>query len=157
MPEGQEADIGEATKGEAGKDGLGFLVADVFRLMRREFGRRLDASELTFAQARALVYIARLEGARQVDLAEMLEIAPMTLARQIDQLESAGYVERRADAKDRRAHLMHLTAAASAPLDAIGNVIAAVRQDALTGLTPTEAAAVTAGLRKMRQNMVAVQ
>lgn len=147
----------EANKGEAAKDGLGFLVADVFRLMRREFGRRLDATELTFAQARALVYIARHEGTRQVDLAEMLDIAPMTLARQIDQLESVGYVERRADAKDRRAYLMHLTPAASAPLNAISDVIAAVRQDALTGLTSAEAAAVTAGLRKMRQNLVEVQ
>ena len=39
------------------RDGLGFLLADVSRLMRREFARRMDGrlSILTFAQARALV------------------------------------------------------------------------------------------------------
>jgi len=141
-------------KGEAAKDGIGFLVADVFRLMRRAFGTRLEGSALTYAQSRALVYIARHEGTRQVELAELLDITPMTLARQIDQLEAAGLVERRADANDRRAYRLHLTSAASAPLEAISQAIATVRRDALLGLTPAEAAAVTNGLRKMRQNLV---
>ena len=144
-------------KGEASQDGLGFLVADVFRLMRREFGQRLDASELTFAQARALVYIARHEGTRQVELAELLDIQPMTLARQIDQLEAAGFVERRADSTDRRAYRLHLTATATAPLESISRAIAAVRHDALAGLTQAQASAMTTGLRKMRENLLDIQ
>ena len=76
------------------RDSLGFLLADVFRLLRQNFQRRLEGSSLTLAQARALVYLSRHEGVRQVDLAEMLEVQPITLARLIDQLADAGLVER---------------------------------------------------------------
>ena len=65
---------------------LGFLLADVSRLMRKAFRQRLEDSALTLAQARTLVYISRHQGIRQVELAELLEIQPITLARLIDQL-----------------------------------------------------------------------
>ena len=68
------------------QDSLGFLLADVSRLMRRAFQQRLEGSSLTLAQARALVYVGRHEDVRQVDLADMLEVQPITLARLIDQL-----------------------------------------------------------------------
>ena len=60
---------------------LGFLVADIARLMRRTYRQRQQRSELTVAQARTLVHVARREGVRQVDLAETLEVQPITLAR----------------------------------------------------------------------------
>ena len=53
------------------KDSLGFLVADVSRLLRTAFQRRLGNDGLTFLQARALVYISRHEGVRQNQLAEL--------------------------------------------------------------------------------------
>jgi hypothetical protein len=62
-------------------DTLGFLIGDVQRLMRRQFQQQLEGSCLTLAQARALVHIARSEGI-QADLAERLDIQPITLARQ---------------------------------------------------------------------------
>ena len=87
------------------RDGLGFLLADVSRLMRREFAQRMGGrlSSLTFAQARALVHLSRSEGLRQIELANLLEVQPITLARLIDQLDARGLVERRADPDDRRA------------------------------------------------------
>ena len=77
-------------------DSVGFLIADVLRLMRRRFAKHLKPSGLTLAQARALVYISRREGLRQVELAAVMEIQPITLARIVDQLAEAGLVERRA-------------------------------------------------------------
>jgi len=78
-------------------DSLGFLIGDVQRLMRRQFQQQLEGSCLTLAQARALVHIARSEGIRQVELADGLDIQPITLARQLDQLAENGLVERRSD------------------------------------------------------------
>ena len=66
------------------QDSLGFLLADVSRLMRRAFQQRSVNSALSLAQARALVYVSRHEGIRQVELAELLDIQPITLARLID-------------------------------------------------------------------------
>ena len=99
------------------QDNLGFLLADVSRLMRRAFQQRLEGSSLTLAQARALIYVSRNEGVRQVDLADLLEVQPITLARLIDQLAGDGLVERRSDPADRRAYHIFLTPAA-APLGA---------------------------------------
>jgi DNA-binding MarR family transcriptional regulator len=74
------------------ENSLSFLLADVSRMMRQAFQNRLEGSSLSLAQARALVYLARHQGVRQIDLADMLEVQPITLARLIDQLAEAGLV-----------------------------------------------------------------
>jgi DNA-binding MarR family transcriptional regulator len=138
-------------------ESLGFLVADVARMMRSAVQARLGDDPLTYAQARALVYLSRQEGARQVDLAEQLEIQPITLARLVDHLAAAGLVERRADPIDRRAYRLYLTAAAAPRLAAILDVVAAVRADALGGLDADEAARLVDGLHRIRANLGAVR
>jgi DNA-binding MarR family transcriptional regulator len=137
----------------AGEETLGFLLADISRLMRRAFQQRLEGSSLTLAEARALVYVSRHEGVRQVDLAELLEVQPITLARLVDQLAAAGLVERRPDPADRRAYQVFLTAHATPRLAAIEQVTASIRADALRDLGKQQAAAVMAALRKMRANL----
>jgi len=134
------------------QDSVGFLVADVSRLMRRAFQKRLEGSSLTLAQARALVYVSRNEGVRQVDLAELLEIQPITLARLLDQLADTGLVERRAAPQDRRAYHVFLTPAAAPHLAAIAQVIKAIWDDGLRGLDAQQAEAVAFALRTMRDN-----
>src|SRR3546814_9002902 len=74
---------------------LGFLLNDVSRLMRRNLNRRVQALGLTQSQWRALAYLSRQEGINQATLADTLEVQPITLARLIDRLEAAGWVERR--------------------------------------------------------------
>ncbi len=137
------------------QDSLGFLLADVSRLMRRAFLQRLEGSSLTPAQARALVHVSRHEGVRQIDLADRLEVQPITLARLIDQLAEEGLVERRPDPQDRRAYQIFLTPAAAPHLEAIEHVAAAIRKVALQTLTAEQATALTAALRVMRDNLCA--
>jgi DNA-binding MarR family transcriptional regulator len=132
---------------------LGFLVADIARLMRRAYRERQRRSELTVAQARTLVHVARQEGVRQIDLAETLEVQPITLARLIDQLAQAGLVERRPDPLDRRAHRVYLTPAAASHLAAIEDVAASIRADALRGLDGRDAARVIDALQKIHDNL----
>ena len=118
---------------------LGFLVNDVARLFGRRFdhnGRRLG---LTRAQCRTLGYIARNEGINQAGLADLLEIRPMTLVRQIDRMEEAGWIERRPHPADRRARRLFLTAKARPILGRILDVANETRDEALTRLKPAEA------------------
>src|SRR5258708_5834903 len=82
---------------------FGFLVHDVARLYGRRFDRNGRRLELTRAQCRTLGYLARNEGINQAGLADLLEIRPMTLVRQIDRMQEAGWIERRPDPADRRA------------------------------------------------------
>jgi DNA-binding MarR family transcriptional regulator len=117
---------------------FGFLVNDVARLFGRRFeknGRRLG---LTRAQCRTLGYIARNEGINQAGLADLLEIRPMTLVRQIDRMEEAGWIERRPDPADRRARRLFLSAKAWPILDRIWEVASETRDEALVRLSPGE-------------------
>ena len=132
---------------------LGFLLADVARLMRRTFQRHLSCSTLTLAQARTLVRVSRNQAIRQVDLADFLQIQPNTLARLIDQLAELGLVERRPDPDDRRAYQIYLTAKADAQLAVIREAGAETRAHALRGLKAAEAAALVSALQQMRANL----
>src|SRR5690242_8722649 len=117
---------------------FGFLVHDVARLFGLRFdhnGRRLG---LTRAQCRTLAYIARNEGINQAGLADLLEIRPMTLVRQIDRMQENGWVERRPDPTDRRARRLYLTAKARPVLGRIWNVANETRDEALVALSSAE-------------------
>jgi len=135
------------------QDSLGALLVDITRMMRHAFQQRMEGSDVTLAQARLLVYVSRREGLRQIELAELLEVQPMTLARLIDQLVAAGLVQRRPDPEDRRAYRIHLTSAAKPHLAAIEQVMASIRAEAMRGLDRQQAAALLDGLRVMRNNL----
>jgi MarR family transcriptional regulator for hemolysin len=118
---------------------FGYLVHDVARL----FGRRFDQQALPFlglnrSQCRILAYLARYEGINQAGLADLLEVKPMTLARQIDRMAERGWVERRPDPGDRRAHRLVLTDKARPVLARILDLSAEIRQEAFTDLSEEE-------------------
>jgi DNA-binding MarR family transcriptional regulator len=135
------------------KDSLGFLVADVSRLLRTAFQRRLGVGGLTFLQARTLVYVSRHEGVRQNQLAELLEIQPITLVHLIDQLEARRLVKRVTDTHDRRAKLLYLAPTSQPVLDAIEAVVESIRGDAMLGLDPDEANFAMVALHRIRANL----
>lgn len=118
---------------------FGFIVNDVARLFGRRFSHNGGRLGLTRAQCRTLGYLARNEGINQAGLADLLEIRPMTLVRQIDRMEDAGWIERRPDPADRRARRLYLTAKARPVLGRIWSVANETRDEALARLSPVEA------------------
>src|SRR6201986_4324165 len=119
---------------------FGFLVHDVARLFGRRFNQRaLLFLGLTRAQCKVLGYLARNEGINQAGLADLLEIRPMTLVRQIDRMQEAGWIERRPDPTDRRARRLFLTEKARPVLGRIWDVATETQDQVLAALTPDEA------------------
>jgi DNA-binding MarR family transcriptional regulator len=98
-----------------------FLLHDVARLIRVEADKRARAHGMTRAQWVILVRVERQPGLSQKELAEVMEVEPITVARLIDRMERRGIVERRPDPKDRRVWRLHLRPAAQ-PLLAELNV-----------------------------------
>lgn len=134
---------------------IGYLLADVSRLMRRAFQQQLvEGSSLTHAQARVLVYLARCEGLRQVELAEILEIQPITLARSIDQLAELGLVERRVDPVDRRAYKLYLTELAQPQLTLIAAAGAAVSGQVIDDIASSDMQITLKTLNSMREKLI---
>ena len=96
------------------------LLYDAARLIRKDFDRRAKTVGLTTrAQYAVLAHLSYSEGINQNALADILDIEPITLARQLDRLEEAKMVERRPDPKDRRARTLYLTENAWPVLDQI--------------------------------------
>jgi DNA-binding MarR family transcriptional regulator len=132
---------------------LGFLVSDIKRLTGKLFAEYLSEYPLTLAQSRALLCVARFQGIRQVDLAEYLDIQPITLARMIDQLADIGYVERRADPKDRRAFQLFLLPAAAPTIAFFADKSHEFQQQALQGLSEAQIEMLFTGLNQVRANL----
>ena len=91
---------------------LAFLINDVARLLRTYLDQSAASIGMTRAQWAVLVRLERAEGLKQAELAEMLDLQPITLTRLVDRLCDHGLIERRSDPKDRRAKRLFLTAAA---------------------------------------------
>ena len=135
-------------------ENFAFEVAETARLIRREANKRAAVLGATKAQWRVLARLHRAgDGVRQVELAEALDIEPITLCRMIDRLEEAGLVERRRDGADRRAWRIHLTDAAApviAKLEAMG---IGFNADILAGISEADRAAALRVLDRIRHNL----
>jgi MarR family transcriptional regulator, transcriptional regulator for hemolysin len=90
-----------------------FVISDVGRLLRTYADQKARHVGMTRAQWAVLLRLERHEGLKQSDLAEILDIQPITLTRLVDRLCDSGLIERRADPNDRRAKRLHLTEAAT--------------------------------------------
>ena len=120
-----------------------FTLIDTARLLRTLSDQEVRRMGMTRAQWAVLARIERNEGLKQSEIAEILEIQPITLTRLLDRLAENGLIERRPDENDRRAWRLYLTPAAKPlvdRLDALGrdmmrNVLKGISADALASLT----------------------
>jgi MarR family transcriptional regulator, transcriptional regulator for hemolysin len=139
---------------------VGFLLHDVARLLRRRMDQRAQALGLTSAQWRVLAHVAKCETLgqeplNQTALADLLDMEPISLSRHIDRAEAASLIERRPDPTDRRAHRLFLTDSAR-PLVASFRVTAGeVLNEALSGISEKEVAALIDVLDRIRVNVSA--
>jgi len=136
--------------------GIGFLIGDSSRMLRRIFNDRIAPLGLTQAQWRALVHLSRNEGLNQVSLADLLDVQPITVARLIDKLVAAGLVERRPDPKDRRAQRLFLTEQAAPLLEQIWDVAEDIYGTILGGFARSEVETLAGLLERLRGNVAAV-
>ncbi|HTR12475.1 MAG TPA: MarR family transcriptional regulator [Roseiarcus sp.] len=132
---------------------LAFALADSARLLRTYSDQRARELNTTRAQWSVLVRLQRCQGVKQAELAESLDLAPITLGRLVDKLTSAGLVERRDDASDRRANRLYLTEKAAPTLRELGLLAEDVMKRALAGLDESAIRALTDGLRTIKANL----
>ena len=133
---------------------LGFLLNDVSRQMRNRFDRQARGLGLTRAQWRVMMFLRRHEGARQNELAALLEVENVTLGRHIDRLEESGWVERRPDPADRRAWRLFLAAKSMPMLDKLAVFLIETRETALRGFSAKEREKLIETLIRMKTNLV---
>ena len=132
---------------------FGFVLYETARLLSKRFDQRSKSLGLSRAQCQVLAYLVYHEGINQAGLAELLEIEPISLARLIDRMAQAGWVERRPDPRDRRAWQLYITEKAKplfAEMIAIGRE---VRGEALNGFSSEESDIIMELLVRARRNL----
>jgi MarR family transcriptional regulator for hemolysin len=132
---------------------LAFALKDVARLLRTYSDQRARELGMTSAQWSVLARLQRCEGVKQNELAEALDLAPITLGRLIDKLTAAGLVERRDDAADRRANRLYLTEEASPTLAKLATLAEDVMGRALAGVDETTIRVMQDGLMTIKANL----
>jgi MarR family transcriptional regulator for hemolysin len=130
-----------------------FALADLQRAVRAYADQRAARYGVTRSQWAVLVKLHREEGLQQAKLAKLLDIQPITLTRLVDKLCSAGLVERRADANDRRANRLYLTAAARPLMTKLRGLRDEINQTALAHLSGEQADAFVAQLDQIKANV----
>ena len=117
------------------------------RLLRNYIDHRAKARGTTRAQWIVLFRLRDQEGLSQVDLADVLELQPISLVRLLDRLVEHGLVERKHDPRDRRANRLFLTPAGRQLADDLDSLRDSIAIDVLQDVPD---AAIETSLKTLR-------
>jgi len=132
---------------------LAFLLHDVGRLLRTRADQAVSDLGMTRAQWAVLARVEKCQGLKQSELADILDLQPISLTRLIDRLCDSGLMERRSDASDRRAKRLFLTPAAQPVLERLSAVGEHIMEEVLAGTDPAAIAQARAQLTIMKDNL----
>ena len=136
-----------------GRDSLPWEIAETSMALRRAYDRRVARLGVTRAQWRVLLTLSRNPGLRQVDLAERLDMEPITVCRIVDRLEEANLVERQRDPADRRAWRLALTDQSAPMLENLREIATEMADDTFDGLDPFQIETLRSMLEQIRGNI----
>jgi len=123
------------------------------RLLRNYIDQRAKGRGTTRAQWIVLFRLRQQEGLSQVDLAEVLELQPISLVRLLDRLVDHGLLERRPDPRDRRANRLFLTGAGRQLVDDLDGLRDSIATDVLRGMPATKVETSLEALRDIKDRI----
>ena len=113
---------------------IALTIMDVARMLRTYADQRARQFGISRAQWTVLIRIDRTEGLKQSELADILDMQPISLTRLLDRLAENGLIERRADPNDRRATRLYLKPAARPMLEQLAALGTDMMTTVLDGL-----------------------
>src|ERR1700729_3967315 len=130
-----------------------FTLGELFRLTRLYADKQAARYGITRAQWAVLAKVERTEGLKQTELAEQMEMQPITLTRLIDKLCDNGWIERRSDDTDRRVNRLYLRKAARPLLGKLSGLRSELTATALDGISPSDAQRLLTQLETIKENV----
>src|SRR3569832_1065814 len=128
-------------------------LIETSRLLRNYIDHRAKSRGTTRAQWIVLFRLRQQEGLSQVDLADVLELQPISLVRLLDRLVEQGLLERCHDPRDRRANRLFLTAAGRQLVDDLDDLRDAISTDVLQDLTTEPLETTLDALRHIKERI----
>jgi MarR family transcriptional regulator for hemolysin len=132
---------------------IGVNIMDVARMLRTYADQRARQFGISRAQWVVLMRLDRSEGLKQSELAEILDLQPISLTRLLDRLAGNGLIERRPDPNDRRANRLYLTPAARPLLEQLVELGRDLMDDVLAGLDGKAHERLLGDLQLMKDNL----
>ena len=126
---------------------------DVARLLKTYADQRARQFGISRAQWAVLIRIERTEGLKQSELAELLDLQPISLTRLLDRLADNGLIERRADPNDRRANRLYLKPAAKPLLEQLAALGTDMMGTVLKGLDEATIERMLKELGRVKSNL----
>ncbi|MCJ8349069.1 MarR family transcriptional regulator [Moritella sp.] len=117
---------------------FGFLSYEISHVIRQRFNKQAESIGVTHSQWRVLVHLSENENCRQVDLADILNVKPITLVRQIDLLEQLSLVKRLNDKEDRRVFRLKLTTKAKPIMQELWQIADSIENEMCNMLSDEE-------------------
>src|SRR6201999_1816785 len=130
-----------------------FALGEVQRLVRAYADKEAGRYGITRAQWAVLARVERSEGMKQSELAEQMEMQPITLTRLIDKLCDSDWIERRGDENDRRVNRLYLRKAGRQLLGKLAGLRAELTATAIEGINPTDAQRLLTQLETIKENV----
>src|SRR5436853_7841894 len=130
-----------------------FTLGEVTRMVRAWADREAARYGITRAQWAVLAKVERAEGMKQSELAEQMEMQPITLTRLIDKLCDSSWIERRGDDTDRRVNRLYLRKAGRQLLGKLTGLRSERTATALEGINPADAHRLLAQLEMIKENV----
>jgi MarR family transcriptional regulator, transcriptional regulator for hemolysin len=130
-----------------------FTLGELQRLVRAYADRQAARFGITRAQWAVLAKVERFEGMKQSELAEQMEMQPITLTRLIDRLCDNGWIERRSDDTDRRVNRLYLRKAGRTLLAKMSGLKSEITATALEGISPADAQRLLTQLETVKENV----
>src|SRR5450631_3919607 len=130
-----------------------FTLGELHRLVRAYADKQAARYGMTRAQWAVLAKVERYEGLKQSELADMMDMQPITLTRLIDKLCDNGWIERRSDDSDRRVNRLYLLKAARPLLGKLSGLRSELTATALEGISPADAHRMLTQLEAIKENV----
>jgi MarR family transcriptional regulator, transcriptional regulator for hemolysin len=123
------------------------------RLLRNFIDHRAKGRGTTRAQWIVLFRLREQEGLSQVDLADVLELQPISLVRLLDRLVEHGLLERRHDPRDRRANRLFLTASGRQLVDDLDSLRDSIAENVLQDVSVASIETTVQTLRDIKERI----
>ena len=132
---------------------IGVSLNDVARMLRTFADQKARQFGISRAQWIVLMRLDRSEGLKQSELAEILDLQPISLTRLLDRLAENGLIERRPDPHDRRANRLYLTSAARPLLKQLASLGEDLMETVLQNVDATSQERLLRDLGIMKDNL----
>lgn len=132
---------------------LGSLLQDASRKFWTRFEQRTAGYGLSAAQWRLLGQLLREGPTTQTALASLLEVEPISVSRLIDRMEQGGWLRREPHPDDRRARIVQATEKARAIAPDARQIVEALYDEALDGLSDSERRVFQSALLRIIENL----